>query len=387
MKELVRSDSLGPEGTKFMEFAKKRVKGQNKALHRLAKAVDYAVSPLRDKSRPIFSHLVIGGSGSGKTLLVDVLSEFWFKTKLGYLELPCHSFSPESFSPNQMISADLHYQKESNPEFKKVFDAYSAAHEKMSNLAQDIQNCEAGQVNKEAFKKLQGDYARAMKEFQNLQNLLNPKFDAMRTIVVFDGLESANDSFRKHIIDILGAGYLYGEKGPVNFKNAIVIITCNNFIGVGKKEKKMGFHGDDAEQKDEAGPRDGFYLNNIGTIKSYFPKNFLSRIDRIELLASYDAKVLSEIFDLTMEDFIARLSPVFPVLLAMDPAVKDFIVEESSDHVLEQGIWLLKAKFKKHVINPVGLLMASHKIAKGAKVHVGLSGSGDSRKVTYSVES
>ena len=59
----------------------KSIKGQNKAIKKLSKAIMRARAGLKNPSKPIGSFMFLGPTGVGKTELAKVLSNYLFSNK------------------------------------------------------------------------------------------------------------------------------------------------------------------------------------------------------------------------------------------------------------------------------------------------------------------
>ncbi len=366
MEEELRldADSLGPIGQRFVKFAESRIKGQPMAVRRLAKALDHAASPLRVKNRPIYSVLLIGGAGSGKTQLVRVLAEFWFNDPEGMTTINCSQFFGHTFRKSAMEQADLNAQQrhadhaEAFARYGKLFDERKELEHKIQDLP-DLRHCKdkkkSDGVSAEK-KRLEKMLVAKFKEEAQAHAHLEPILENLRSIVVFDHIEDGKTEVQEGIKEILEKGFLvlHGEKGPVRFSfaNSIIFVTCHDSVpfdnATDGSRPKLGFLPGHDQQPAAAGENPKQYLRGMDGVKKYFSEPFTSCFDRIEVLKPYTHESLLGIVNLALEEFTEWLAKHFPVVLMIDEGVKRFIVSEGSDHP-ELGIRLLKKKFDKYI--------------------------------------
>ena len=363
------AETLGPRGKAFEKFAGARMKGQEKAIRRLAKAVDHAESPLRDPSKPIYSVFVVGGAASGKKHLARLLAEFWFGDPNGFLRIPCSDFSQMNFSQDALVSSDYLYQFHQGAH-RKSFQRYhvlmaerKAAQEQLEALQEARKSIrvkkklEEFDVTIAAHEKL---LTESTTEVDTLQKELQPVFDSLRSILVLDHIECAKPDIQEQLYDLLehGERVFYGSEAVtrVSLRNTIIFITCSDMVSSpnqneshSAKKKEVGFtaksDGDSLENKKVR-------LETTEQLKEYLSAKFLSRITRIEFLRPYKPDVCREILRLFLGELHRRLSRLFPLTIKVDDKVLDFIVKEGTDHP-EQGVRLLRHKFDKYLTWPL----------------------------------
>lgn len=363
---------LGPTGEKFYDFAMTRMKGQEKAIRRLAKAVDHAESPLRDRTKPIYVCLLVGGAGSGKMHLIRLLAEFWFGNPGGFISVACSDFKRLSFTQNLLNRNDFAYQfhhgahkddlqlsqqlTQERDELAKALNAMRASLDQAED-PEVVSGLEKLIAEKEAL--LMEKISAAQQQWEKIQPVLN----GLKSIFVLEHIEHADHETWEALCDPLGSAehvfHTSDGANVVSFANSVIFITCSDWVPAGAKgltHDKIGFRSHQGAVHD-AGGKD-VHLSGTEELKNYLSAKILSRITRIEFLRPYapespdsqdPPKALLEIVDLFLGNLEERLMKTgFPVMLQVAPEVKRFIVTEGSDHP-EMGIRLLRHKFDKYI--------------------------------------
>ena len=168
---------VGSEKDKLLhleENMKKRVKGQDKALHLVAEAIIRARAGIKDPNRPIGSFIFLGPTGVGKTEVARTLAYELFDDERHIVRIDMSEYM-ESHSVSRLVGAPPGY----------------------------IGYDEGGQLT-EAVRR-------------------NPY-----SIVLFDEIEKAHKDVFNILLQILDDGRITDSQGrTVDFKNTIIIMTSN----------------------------------------------------------------------------------------------------------------------------------------------------------------
>lgn len=168
---------VGTEREKLLNLEtnmKKRVKGQDKALHLVAEAIKRARAGIKDPNRPIGSFMFLGPTGVGKTEVAKTLAYELFDDEKHIVRIDMSEYM-ESHSVSRLVGAPPGY----------------------------IGYDEGGQLT-EAVRR-------------------NPY-----SIVLFDEIEKANKDVFNILLQILDDGRITDSQGrTVDFKNTIIIMTSN----------------------------------------------------------------------------------------------------------------------------------------------------------------
>ncbi len=168
---------VGTEKEKLLNLEtnmKKRVKGQDKALHLVAEAIKRARAGIKDPNRPIGSFMFLGPTGVGKTEVAKTLAYELFDDEKHIVRIDMSEYM-ESHSVSRLVGAPPGY----------------------------IGYDEGGQLT-EAVRR-------------------NPY-----SIVLFDEIEKAHKDVFNILLQILDDGRITDSQGrTVDFKNTIIIMTSN----------------------------------------------------------------------------------------------------------------------------------------------------------------
>ncbi len=171
------SKLVGGEREKLLNLEnnmKKRVKGQDNALHLVSNAIIRARAGIKDPKRPIGSFIFLGPTGVGKTEVAKTLAEQLFDDERHMVRIDMSEYM-ESFNVSRLVGAPPGY----------------------------VGYDEGGQLT-EAVRR-------------------NPY-----SIVLFDEIEKAHPDVFNILLQILDDGRITDSQGrTVDFKNTIIIMTSN----------------------------------------------------------------------------------------------------------------------------------------------------------------
>ena len=361
--------------------------GQDKAIRRVAKALDLQASGLRVEDKPIYVSLVIGGAASGKTLLAKILAEFLFGSPDSLTIVPCSDFFEYTISQWDINKYDYFHVRASSEQARKILDVHNANSEKKTRAMQALAVAENSGADDAKMEELRAQYEAADKEFKNFLKKSQPILIGFRSVVVFDHIEDGRPEVQDELSRILERGLQirgFGEEqSVVSFRNSIIFITSNDCVNLksGKRMKKLGF-AEDSNLTGNAGEENRRYLKTIEEINDHFSKRLLSHLDRVEIFKEYSEETLLKILEIFIRDFQEELKGTFPVKLSIDDDVKKYLVAEGSDHA-EHGIRLLKRKFDKYIRGQLGLLKFSKQIVLGDIVSICLKTEGVKKFVVF----
>ncbi|MCL5733249.1 MAG: AAA family ATPase, partial [Patescibacteria group bacterium] len=87
---------LGPKASDLKKFLEKRMIKQKMAIDRVVKAYNLSLSPIRNiHPQPIFAGFFAGPSGVGKTLLAELLAEYFYGRRDAFIKVDCSNYSQE----------------------------------------------------------------------------------------------------------------------------------------------------------------------------------------------------------------------------------------------------------------------------------------------------
>ena len=236
------------EAEKLLHLEKtltERVKGQDEAVIKVAKAIRRSRIGIRDPRRPIGSFLFLGSTGVGKTELSKALAEALFDDENKIIRLDMSEFM-EAHSVSKLIGSPPGYVG---------FD-------------------DGGQLTEQVRRK-------------------------PYSVVLFDEIEKAHPEVFNMLLQILDDGRLTDSHGKVvSFKNTIVILTSNIASDkINKTKVDLGFSDAKTETKD----------NILDELKRYFKPELINRIDNIVVFNKLSAQVMKDIAKKMLSDLNKNL--------------------------------------------------------------------------------
>lgn len=239
------------EAEKLLNLEKvlgERVKGQDEAVEKVAKAIRRSRIGIRDPKRPIGSFLFLGPTGVGKTELSKALAEALFDDENKIIRLDMSEFM-EAHSVSKLIGSPPGYVG---------FD-------------------DGGQLTEQVRRK-------------------------PYSVVLFDEIEKAHPEVFNMLLQILDDGRLTDSHGKVvSFKNTIIILTSN--IGSEKLYKNnvdLGF-------KDKQNSTEDKQALMLAELKKYFRPELINRIDNIVVFNKLAPSVMKEIAKKMLADLNKNL--------------------------------------------------------------------------------
>lgn len=434
-KDWIKLNPESPSNSvlKLLEFLWRNIRGQNDAVKDLADAIEVYEAGLRSKDKPIYTALLLGPSGVGKTLTAEILAEYWFGNRRAFTKIPCEEYSQEhaiysligappsyvgywdpkcghsSGTPPILWQGNIDkYARESSEEEKK-FD------ERFSKLFLEFQ-----EVEEQIFILLEEEFAEIKKKIrpieetcrilgnlmgkrkqltQALDNLYlrkqifskSPIFKC-KSIILFDEIEKANATLHNILLNIMDKAEIQLSNGMVTkLNNSVILMTSN--VGskaiaklISKKSKKMGFElrmVEDAK-KDSQLLDDKIYRDSMDAAKEFFRPEFIARFDRISVFRPLSRETMRSILDVEIGNFQNLLNSNFPVLLAIDDDVKEFIIDEATDNP-ENGARLLKQKLHKYLYKQICRFKNKKELEKGDILRLSLE-NGEKKKIIFKRE-
>lgn len=290
-------------------FLRKRVVGQDQALHLVANAIRRARAGLKDPNRPIGSFLFLWPTGVWKTELTKALASFLFDDEKALIRIDMSEYM-EKHAVARLIGSPPGY----------------IGHE------------EGGQLTEAVRRK---PYA----------------------VVLFDEIEKAHPEVFNLLLQVLDEGRLTDSKGKtVDFRNTLIILTSN--IGSQLLLEKMKTQ---EKKKSESWPLVSLD-EMMPLLLQQFRPEFLNRIDDIVLFNPLAPEQIRGIVDIQLSNYLKELLSAREIQLELDNDAKNFLAEKGWNP--EFGARPLKRALQTYLLDELALQIIEGKIKSGSLVAV-----------------
>jgi ATP-dependent Clp protease ATP-binding subunit ClpC len=254
------------------EDLKKRVIGQDEAVHAISKALRRSRADLKDPRRPIGSFIFLGPTGVGKTFLARSLAEFMFGDPDAIIQIDMSEYM-EKFTSSRLIGSPPGY----------------VGYEEGGQLSEAVRR-------------------------------------RPYSVVLFDEIEKAHPDVMHLLLQILEEGTVTDSLGrKIDFRNTIIILTSNVGAELIKKQTTLGFG---APKHDEG--YDTMQGKIMEETKRVFKPEFLNRLDDIIVFHTLSREMLTRIVDLEVAKVAARIKDK-EIILTLDAASHEFLIEKGYD--------------------------------------------------------
>ncbi|MEW6040126.1 MAG: ATP-dependent Clp protease ATP-binding subunit [Elusimicrobiota bacterium] len=284
---------------------KKRIIGQDEALHSISQAIKRSRTGLKDPKKPIGSFIFLGPTGVGKTEVARALAEFLFGDENAMVRIDMSEYM-EKFSVSRLIGAPPGY----------------VGHEEGGQLTEKVRR-------------------------------------RSYTVVLLDEIEKAHSDVFNLLLQIFDEGVLTDSLGhKVNFKNTILIMTSNVGVRLISKGKALGF----LVQEDTQGEYRSMKETLVEEVKKMFNPEFLNRVDETIIFHPLGRKEMKSILEIMLSRVKNKLSGQ-NILLETSDSAKEFLLEKGFDP--QYGARPLQRTIQKYVEDAISEDLLSGKIAAG----------------------
>eukprot|EP00529_Nitzschia_sp_RCC80_P004417 CAMPEP_0113514930 /NCGR_PEP_ID=MMETSP0014_2-20120614/40671_1 /TAXON_ID=2857 /ORGANISM="Nitzschia sp." /LENGTH=957 /DNA_ID=CAMNT_0000411459 /DNA_START=189 /DNA_END=3062 /DNA_ORIENTATION=- /assembly_acc=CAM_ASM_000159 len=305
-----------------------RVKGQNRAIQSVSRAVRRARSGLRDPQRPIASFMFCGPTGTGKTELCKTLAETYFGSEKDMIRIDCSEYM-EKHSVSRLTGPPPGYIG---------FD--------------------------------DGGY------------LTEAVRRSPHSVVLLDELEKAHGDVLNILLQILEDGILTDGKGrTVNFKNTILIMTSNvgskRILELSRLESKL--------ETDDSSLYEKLSETVKEELEATMKPELLNRMDEIVIFSPLSDQDLSSITDLILKKIATRAESEQELTLTVGPALSRKVMEEGSSNAAQFGARPMRRAAQRFFEDAISDALVRGFLQKGDDAVVDLKDD-DSTSRQYAVE-
>ncbi len=288
---------------------RKRVIGQDIALHAISRSIRRSRAGLHNTKRPIASFIFLGPTGVGKTELAKTLAESLFDSDDALVRIDMSEYM-EKFAVSRLMGAPPGY----------------------------VGYEEGGQLTEKIRKK-------------------------PYSVILLDEIEKAHPDVFNILLQILDDGLLTDSYGRhVNFRNTIIIMTSNAGTRDVKKSGTVGF-GKTSDKNDY----DAMKSKVMDELKRIFNPEFLNRVDETIVFASLTKKEIAQIVDIQLAEVSQRLVDR-NITMDVSAEVKTYVVDEGFDPML--GARPLRRAIQRLIEDPMAEEFLNNRFQDGDTVRL-----------------
>ena len=288
---------------------KKRVIGQDEAIHRVADVVRRSRAGISDPNRPIGSFIFLGPTGVGKTELTKALGQFMFNDERAIIRVDMSEYM-ERHSVSKLIGSPPGY----------------VGYDESGQLTESVRH---------------RPYA----------------------VILFDEIEKAHPEVFNILLQVIDEGRLTDGKGRiVNFKNTIILLTSNIGSQFVEKMESIGFSNN--SEKENYGQ---IKEKVIEALKDHFRPEFINRLDEIIVFDILSPEAIAEIVGLRIQVVKDRLLAK-GIDFSINEEAINYLAKEGYDP--RYGARPLNRLIQNKILNPLALHIISNKVKKGDMVIV-----------------
>ena len=317
------------DAQEFEAALRRRIVGQDAAIEKVTEIYQMFLAGLNAPNRPVGSLLFLGPTGSGKTRVVEAMSEALFGDPRACIKIDCAEFQ-HSHEIAKLIGSPPGYlgQRETHPV-----------------------------LTQEALNQWHTDRLKL-------------------TLLLFDEIEKASDALWQLLLGILDKATLtLGDNRRVDLSHCIIVMTSN--LGAAEMNEMingaMGFHQPPAlidARIDEKITRTA-----QEAARRKFSPEFMNRIDKIVVFKMLKPEHLEKILEIELgmvQQRILQAAGSSQFVFTCTDKVKQFLMQEGVD--AKYGARHLKRAIEKNLVSPLANLVATAQVKLGDFVRVDMNG-------------
>src|SRR3954467_4402355 len=322
----------GFEAEKLDSDLRKRIVGQDDAIQQIINVYQTHLAGMTSPGRPIGNLLFLGPTGTGKTRLLEALSESLVGDSRSVLKIDCAEFQ-HSHEIAKLIGSPPGYlgHRETHP-----------------LLSQET-------INQHHTEKVKISF------------------------VLFDEIEKASDALWNLLLGILDKATLtLGDNRRVDFSRALIFMTSN--LGASEMSSilrpNLGFAACEAERQTANGICDEKLNEKIGragveAARRKFTPEFMNRIDKTVVFRPLGEPELRKILALELNIVQQRVfssANGAPFVFSLTDNAKEYLLREGTD--LKYGARHLKRAIDRNLVHPLSNLIATEQVRGGDLIRV-----------------
>src|SRR4051812_30264331 len=263
LKKVLDPTLTGRDAEDLESSLRRKIVGQDEAIEQIVNIYQTYLAGMTSPGRPIGNFLFLGPTGSGKTRLVEAVSETLAGDSRAVIKIDCAEFQ-HSHEIAKLIGSPPGYlgHRETHP-----------------LLSQEVLN----QYHTDKMK---------------------------LSFVLFDEIEKSSDALWNLLLGVLDKATLtLGDNSRVDFSHAMIFMTSN--LGVSEmtaiSTPKVGFERSWRAEKRHEQLDSKMSRTGIAAARRKFAPEFMNRIDKIVVFKPLGETDLRRILDLELEQFQERI--------------------------------------------------------------------------------
>jgi len=315
----------------FENALRRKIVGQDAAVEKVVEIYQMFLAGLNPPGRPVGNLLFLGPTGSGKTRVVEAMSEALFGDARACIKIDCAEFQ-HSHEIAKLIGSPPGYlgHRETHP-----------------------------LLTQEALNQWHTDRLKL-------------------SILLFDEIEKASDSLWQLLLGILDKATLtLGDNRRVDLSQCIIIMTSN--LGAGEMsglvDGGMGFG--QGPKRVDASLDEKIDRTAVEAARRKFTPEFMNRIDKSVVFKTLRSEHLQQILEIELgmvQQRILMASAANQFVFNCTTKVKGFLLQEGTDP--KYGARHLKRAIERHLVFPLANLVATGQVKLGDFVRVDLTSEG-----------
>jgi ATP-dependent Clp protease ATP-binding subunit ClpA len=387
---------LGKEAKDLRLFLESNIIDQRMGIERIVDAFSLSLSPLKHKTKPIFSGMFLGPSGVGKTKMAEILAKFLIGRETAITKIACaeytepHQISRLFGSPpgyvgfddtreggernppilsqekinSPMVDVILHKIRESDPETKKIWGEVDILDEQIEKVERILDESEDNDITKKALSTLNFLKKHRAQMLDRCNARISRLADNMPiySVILFDEIEKAHPRILDALLEITDkAQATMGSGEKTHFTDSFVIMTSNiasvEIAGALAGKHSIGFQASDAKSS--------IYKIAIEQLKKHLRPELIGRIkENIVVFNQLCPDSLKKIIDLQIRQLVRETLGRARVTITVDEKVNEYIFSRACDHP-EYGARLVEDKIYSHLAKPLSKLIGSRQVCFG----------------------
>jgi len=315
----------------FENALRRKIVGQDLAVEKVVEIYQMFLAGLNPPGRPVGNLLFLGPTGSGKTRVVEAMSEALFGDSRACIKIDCAEFQ-HSHEIAKLIGSPPGYlgHRETHP-----------------------------LLTQEALNQWHTDRLKL-------------------SILLFDEIEKASDALWQLLLGILDKATLtLGDNRRVDLSQCIIIMTSN--LGAGEMTNLVdsGFGFAPKVTQIDASLDEKINRTAIEAARRKFTPEFMNRIDKVVVFKTLRPEHLEQILEIELgmvQQRILMASAANQFVFNCTARVKSFLLEEGTD--AKYGARHLKRAIERHLVFPMANLVATGQVKLGDFIRVDLGPGG-----------